>query len=302
MRVMCVTPAPLGSSAEALPYATSTVHVGDVVGASVYVDSRLGAQGLTLAQQCLNVVASDVAQLRKLFGSVALPSAQMVISPLSAGHDGTGGAYHASCSSTTLYCDADFQRWQRTSALFVAELSEVYQAAQGRNWNCGATNGEALSRIHAETFYPGFLNDYATGPVWSRQRLNYVDANQNNDTDPVSNGCGVLFLSWLRHLGYTLDKITQKGGATLALTYFALAARPSAWSDFMAAMQQFPDGSFKTDNPWGEGQPSPQPTPPVGGLTLTFPVNVPAGTYTLAPISQLANPSDYSQNREQEEI
>jgi len=67
-----------------------------------------------------------------------------------------------------------------SSALAVAEAVEVFEAIQNRGWNCGASNGEGLSRVLAQVLYPKRLgqpdefaalalaiidNDYLNGEV-----------------------------------------------------------------------------------------------------------------------------------------
>ncbi|MEO7039150.1 MAG: hypothetical protein ABI186_03875, partial [Candidatus Elarobacter sp.] len=57
---------------------------------------------------------------------------------------GIGGAYHYGCGAVDLYCDGDTSATpdvDHTRMLVVAEEVEVFSAAQGAGWNCGASNG-----------------------------------------------------------------------------------------------------------------------------------------------------------------
>jgi len=250
--------------------------VGQTANVQVLVDPSLGSAGLMLAQRCLSVVEDDYQWLQALFG-VTLPQATMVVEALSQAHDGTGGAYHNTCADAVCHCDADLVHadgQQRTSALFIAELSEVGQAVQGAGWDCGATNGEGLSRVHAEARYPGALDDFESASAWlDGGRPNWVDANEGTDTDYVSNGCAVLCINWLQFIGYTLTQITQAGGTSLASTYHNLSGKTTAWADFTsAASAKWPPGrssGVTTDNPWGPVPPTPPAKKPATGPITT---------------------------------
>lgn len=237
------------------------------------------------ARTCLNAVDADVGALERLFG-FKMPLSTLTIAPLSGLNDGTGGAYHYGCSGTVLYCDADGNNPLRTLALFVAELSEVGQAAARSGWACGATNGEGLSRVHAEAVHPSVLDDYSTAAAWlDGTRPNWVDHNEGTDQDDESNGCAVLFINWLHWKGYSYMAITQSGGASLAATYQGLTGKTTAWQDFLADVNGvWPTGKpsgVATDNPWPGVLPQPPPTPPGNPVILTLSGPLPAGTYVL---------------------
>ena len=75
--------------------------------------------------------------------------------------DGSGGASHPSCLSGEIQADVksnpaldvDLSRF-----LVVAEIVEVFSAAQNLGWDCGADNGEGLSRVLASGLYPAELD------------------------------------------------------------------------------------------------------------------------------------------------
>jgi hypothetical protein len=251
-------------------YDYTVTTVGSTRTVTVLVATALGSAGVSLGKQALGVIQAAYDRVAGWFGSgVALGRVTCLIAPLSDLSDGTGGAYHYSCADTVLYCDADPADPSRTLALFVAELSEVGQAAQGRGWDCGASAGEGLSRFHAEVSYPGALDDYETASAWlDGGRANVVDTSEATDQDDAANGCSVLFLYWLLRQGYTMQAITGASGSTLAAAYASLTSRSTAWKDFSAAVgKEWPTGKpsgVTSDNAWSNAPPPPPPPPPSG--------------------------------------
>ena len=67
-------------------------QVGTVGNMTLYYDPALGAQGLALAQQFLNVANRPYQDMVSFFG-IAGGAVQVVIAPLSGNNDGSGGAY-----------------------------------------------------------------------------------------------------------------------------------------------------------------------------------------------------------------
>ena len=75
------------------------------------------------------------------------------------------------------------------------------------------------------------------------------------DQNPVSTGCGTLYINYLRHqLNFSLTQIVGAGGATLADTYHSLTGKTDAFAPFAALLaQKFPPGQQATldgDNPF----------------------------------------------------
>jgi len=102
--------------------------------------------------------------------------------------------------------------------LMIAELVEVFEALQGAGWDCGASNGEGLSRILATELYPAALDGFTTATDWldTPDRPDFVNQTDPSDTNFVSTGCAVLFLNWLHYqLGYDWTAIVGAGGPTL---------------------------------------------------------------------------------------
>src|SRR5260370_7093326 len=118
-------------------------------------------------------------------------------------------------------------------SLLVAEADEVFMANFGHGWNCGASNGEGLSRVLANDIYKGVEPaDFISSNVWLSldPRPNFVDHTKPIDTDYPSIGCSVLFLNWLRfQLNHSWAEIVGAGGATLARTYQNLTGKPTGW-------------------------------------------------------------------------
>ncbi|HEY4112915.1 MAG TPA: hypothetical protein VGM17_02540 [Rhizomicrobium sp.] len=192
--------------------------------------------------------------------SVSVPHFDIIAAPLSPYFDGQGGAFHQDCSATSLYCDVKivptFQP-EKTGALAVAEMVEVYEDTQGGGWDCGKSNGEGLSRVLAAALYPGVMDDYAVAAAWlSSYRPDYVNVTGPSDTDTLSVACSVIFLNYLRHvLRYGWDQICRSADATLAGTYQKLTGdRSDPFPHFKAMLDtKYPPGQqiqLTTDNPW----------------------------------------------------
>jgi hypothetical protein len=204
------------------------------------------------AQAIGNAFENDYSQLVTLFGlePPGLPCTIYV-------EANVGGAYHCGCDATTFFVDANVQLGPSFAA---AELVEVFEAAINNGWDCGQTNGEALSRALAVLLHPELAQDMtATETGWWNDGANdYISSNTANDQDEDGNGCGLLFLYYLNSsLGFGWDAIARAGGATLAQTYGQLSGDDpaNAYSAFTNALQPFVDGAGNLQlpangNPW----------------------------------------------------
>ena len=228
-----------------------------VVGAvTVFYDPSLGEPGLALASQMLNSVSGPYDAMQTFFG-IAGGAVNVVIAPLSGKNNGSGGAYHYGCNFTTggiLYLDATFSNTAVNPlnlevGLYVAELSESFMGPQNRGWNCGYSNGEALSRFCAEQETPsGTLAAFATGPAWDQAgRPDWIGTTEHTDQDPVSTGCGIVYIYWMRSLGFPIPRIVQAGGATFSANYQRLTGKSTAYKDLLSAL---PNGPITSDNPF----------------------------------------------------
>ena len=234
-----------------------TEQVGVSGKVTMYYDPVLGASGQELAQQVLDMAGNTFAHCADYFG-IAGDAVNVIIAPVGNATDGSTGAYHYGCTFNPggdIYCDAALGNPAMTNGLFVAELTESFMGAQNKGWDCGGSNGEALSRVLAELESGGpngELAGYATGPDWDRAgRPNWIDGTESTDQDAVSTGCGVLYIYWMISQGFTPAEITQAAcpDGSLASNYQVLTGRTTAWRDFIAAVRGLPHG-VDSDNPW----------------------------------------------------
>jgi hypothetical protein len=236
---------------------------------TVLYDPSLGPQGQTLAQQIFANAAQTYADSQAFFEIPGQP-VNVIIAPVNGATNGTGGAYHYGCNfvaGSDLYCDAAFGNPELTTGLFVAELTECFMGLQNKGWDCGASNGESLSRLLAELLSrgaDGALAAFATGPAWNQAgRPDWLDATEPTDQDAVSIGCGMVYLYWMISKGFTAAQITQAGcpTGTLASNYSALTGSNTAWLDFSKAVGGL-GRPITSDNPWSSAPPPPPPPPP----------------------------------------
>ncbi len=208
----------------------------------VYFQTALGIAGRDLAQGVLGSCEVEYAELQQIFGISAsgLPFRIFI-------DDGAFGAMHATCAATEIHCAAfDRDNVDLVRMVAVAEEVEVLEANLGNGWDCGATNGEALSRVLATELYPNELDGFATAASWlDSDRPDYVSTNLESDTDSLSNGCGVLFLNYLHdQLHFSWADIVRSGGATLGETYQRLTGQADAFGPFSILLaHHFPPGT-----------------------------------------------------------
>jgi hypothetical protein len=203
----------------------------------------LGAEGEMLAQGVLGMCEADFGKVQGWFSGAVpdgLPFRCVIVR-------GNFGAFHGSCSDTELHVAAfDENNSELVEMVQMAEVVEVFSAHQRRGWNCGASNGEGLSRVLAKELHPSQLDGFATASVWlNSQRPDFVDLNDPSDQHPVSIGCAVLFLNYLRYqLGYSWEDIVAHGRPTLAETWYSLTAKgANVWEMFSTLLEMhFPRG------------------------------------------------------------
>jgi hypothetical protein len=238
-----------------LDYPTTTV--GTVGNITVDYATSLGQNGQSLAQQMLGVVTKSYQDMETYFG-VPGGVTTVVIAPLSGHNDGSGGAYHYGCdfaSGGVLYLDATFSNTvinplDLEIALYVAELSEAFMGTQNTGWGCGSSNGEGLSRYLAEVEPPpgSFPSWGITGPSWANAGFpDWVSKTEGTDRNSVSTGCAVVYIYWLRWLGYSTKQIVAAGGATLAANYQTLTGKTTAYADLIGALKGL---TVNSDNPF----------------------------------------------------
>jgi hypothetical protein len=152
-------------------------------------------------------------------------------------------------------------------AAFVSELTEIFLDLRSQSTaalNRGYSDGEALSRVlaanlHASGYYEviGRTDAYGRNAHFPAShwlsapqrayKLDYVTEPSTTDGDPMSIGCGILFLYYLHtQLRTPWSAIIDNLGRTLADTYANLGHGPreSAFDDFNNKLQAvFPPGS-----------------------------------------------------------
>jgi len=243
------------------PLATPATLAGSTKHFHVFYAERLGHSGASVAEAVLKNCERDYQKLAEVFAQQEPLQFNIIIAPLSEQMDGTGGAYHHSCFATDLYCDVQLTPTidpDVTNALVIAEEVEVFEAVQGRGWDCGGSNGEGLSRVLAQELYPNVLENlgYSSAASWlNSRRPNLVRRTLPSDRSAVGNGCAVLFLNYLHvQLGFSCDKISQAAAPTLAGTYKALTGKKAPFAEFAALLEKkFPRGQhtdLATDNPF----------------------------------------------------
>jgi hypothetical protein len=219
---------------------------------AVYADPALGADGKRDAAVVLASCEADYANVAGYFGGLAAgPFAVILFSS-------PNGAYHNTCAATDLFCDATTgpANGDASEFLNVAEFVEVFQAVQGKGWDCGKGNGEGLSRVLATDAYPAQLDGFATASTWlDSARQDFVDHNFNGDTNSHANGCSVLFLNWLRfQLNYSWQQIVGAAAPTLGQTYTILTGKNDGFKQFQQLLgTHFPPGRpsrLTNDNPF----------------------------------------------------
>ncbi len=243
--------------AVAVATSTSSILYGHTDHFRVYYDKQLGTDGPKIASAMLKSCENDYATLQGIF-SGPIPDQQLPFR-IRLTTDSTG-AYHESCEATTIFVgaysgpgmDMGFIR-----SLVIAEEDEVFEALLNNQWDCGASNGEGLSRVLANDMVPGVEpQGFVSAPVWlNSQRQDFVNHTDPTDTNYFSIGCSVLFLNWLHtQLGYDWQDIVRAGGATLADTYKNLTGGMDGWNQFSTMIDEhYPKGTpehLDTDNPF----------------------------------------------------
>jgi hypothetical protein len=225
--------------AEVAAVPAALTNRGSTTHFTVSYDNSLGNDGPTIADAVLAVCEADYFTLQGYFGSIIPGNLPFTVNIL----PGNFGASHANCAATTLSIGA--QSAPRVNipfirSLVIAEEDEVFEAAIGRGWNCGASNGEGLSRVLANAMYPGAEpSNFVSGPFWlDNGRPDFVNNTDPTDRNYLSIGCAVLFLNWLRYqLHFSWDEVILAGAPTLAQTYTNLTGRNDAWTRFTTLLQ-----------------------------------------------------------------
>jgi hypothetical protein len=231
---------------------TSETVVGQTAHFVVYSDGF--AEGDAAAQGVLAACEADFTAVQTWFGGIDLPPGQdgddrttvRTAQPLYVLMDpNAGGAYHYSCAGANLYIEP--VPTNQASVLVVAEVVEVFEAAINNGWDCGHTNGEALSRVLA--IERNAILASVIMPTeqrwWRNGHQDYVTDNSATDQNEDANGCGALFLYYLHtQLGFSWTQIATTGGDSLGDTYQKLTGKdPQAgFQDFMGRLATIAQG------------------------------------------------------------
>jgi hypothetical protein len=216
-------------------------------------DDSMGVVGENLADAVHANCERDFARLRDLFGSLTVPGMPFTVR-LQETTDNINGS-HSSCGDTELTCNVNRDTdGEATSFLVVAEADEVFMAAQNAGWNCGASNGEALSRVLAAELHPAGLGAFTViESFWlASPRGDFVTHTDPTDTNPESVGCGVLFINFLRfQLNIGLRAIIASGGSTLEDCFHSLTSKTDGFGPFSLLLARFfPNETSSRGNPF----------------------------------------------------
>lgn len=250
-------------------YPRAVLH-GSTEHFNVYYSPPLGSVGQQIASAVVGVCERDYARISRIFGGIApagLPL-NIVLARLR-----QAGAYHYGSAATTLYCGVKTEPSVTpafSSFLALTQLVDVFETSHARGWNSGASNGEGLSRVLATERYPAQIAGFSTAAAWlNHGRPDFVNRTDPSDSNPLSTGCAVLFLNYLRYqLGYRWRHIVVAAGQNLSTTYLRLTGDPSnPFPPFAALLAtRFPVGRqavLATDNPFPmrKGRPTRPPQP-----------------------------------------
>jgi Tol biopolymer transport system component/alpha-tubulin suppressor-like RCC1 family protein len=235
------------------------VKRGQTTNFVVFYDDSLG-NGIPLADAVLAQCEKDLASLSTLFGGIMPATAslpfQIYLLP------GGGGASHPGCLSTQISVWVSSGTDTIGAPLTVdTEVAEVLMNTQGKGFDCGSSNGEALSRVLPTVLYPthDIRLRFSTGSSWlnnaNPSRPDWVTNTEPTDRDLVSIGCGSLFLNYLAHqLNFPWTSILAAAAPTLGQTAANLGLAGDAFCAFAALLAHYyPPGAFaylQDDNPF----------------------------------------------------
>jgi len=127
------------------------------------------------------------------------------------------------------------------------EVVELFEAAINNGWDCGHTNGEALSRVLA--IERNATLAAVTVPTeqswWRNGHRDYVNDNSATDENEDANGCGALFLYYLHtQLGFSWTQIATTGGSSLGDAYQKLTGKDPqmGYQDFLGRLATLAQG------------------------------------------------------------
>jgi hypothetical protein len=236
----------------AVPLAPQLTLAGSTTHFKIFFDNSLGTFGQTLANAMLATCEQDYARLKEYFAVDPdnLPFTVQIV-PVTPGHG--GGSHSGTAVTVNVGTGASDDQGR---FILLAEVDESFMEKQSAGWDDAGSNGEGLSRVLATEPYPGSLGNFATSSFWlDHGRPDWVTQTENTDANPISTGCAVLFLYFLRfQLGFSWKQIVRAGKSTLADTYRNLTGRNNGFQRFEELVQrrfpQVPGADLQQDNPF----------------------------------------------------
>ena len=222
-----------------------------------YDDSLTGGAfqltGQQIAQNMVELCEFDYARLKQFFG-IDLPAANMPIVVEivpSSGNNSNNGANYIQIAIAT---DDAIAFPGGSDPTMVAELAEIFMAAQGAGWGPGWSEGKSLSRVMGGVLYPEAAPFFAEGSNWFSPStvsslVDWVDTADNvagGDQNFPAVGCGSLFLNMLAYqYNFTWPQIIQAGAlpGSLLSSVASNLGLANAYSTFAALLtSNFPSG------------------------------------------------------------
>lgn len=220
----------------------STPHV------TVWVSPSYGETGKKYAKQVLHAAEIHYKKVAAFFKKPQLvPHADLIIAP-----QNYSAAYHYDGGSQIYANILPGYKWDWVSALFVAELEEVFAERAGNGWHGGASDhGEAMSRIVASSIVPGTFGSIDRVALWwnngapdyvSKMSYNYVNMKGDYGNDGI--GCGYCFLRYLKKLKFKPDQILAiNGNQPLEAVFQKLTKRKGGYKEMIKALRTYPPGN-----------------------------------------------------------
>jgi hypothetical protein len=220
-----------------------------------YDDSLSGPGGVepTRTNDIISACEGDFDLMSSWFGNISLKTKFRIAANVTQNSGGAEWSTDKNGKVTMTINPGKSQDQQYIRSLMVAEVTEMFMAAQDIGWYGNAsegTDGEGLSRFLRGQFYIN-INAYGTnlGDSKSNYWLDSPRADYVNHPDPTSNrqplaGCATLFLWYLSdQLGFSIKPIVAAGASTLAGVYKNLTGDPN---DPFPLFQEIVYASFPT--------------------------------------------------------
>jgi hypothetical protein len=259
------------------------------------------ADGDALLSALVASCEGDFTTLVSVFGG-ARPSTPITVT-VNLGGGGVNDGRNMTIGSGGIGAAGPFDPLRNT---FIAELDEIFMAAENKKWNPSDSKGEALSRALGGVMYPNGQQGGFTVHQWvdndpdpsidseaivtASGRQDWVsktftgNAVTPGDIPAKSTGCGVAFLFYLRgQLGFSWAKIVTADD-TLERVHHQLTGADGGFASFLAAV----DGEFSPGAPSGLNGTATQPFS--DGFEQTATRAKPAPRALLSPHDQTPTP------------